>query len=52
MPLQIRTALASEVGGVNPGLGNALALAMVVVVVVVMTAYALVQRRAAKWKVK
>jgi putative spermidine/putrescine transport system permease protein len=51
VPLQIRTALESEVGA-NIGLGKSLAFSMVVVVVIVMALYALVQRRAAKWRGK
>lgn len=50
-PLEIRGAITSELSA-NAGLAKSLAFAMVVVVVVVMTLYALVQRRAAKWKVK
>jgi putative spermidine/putrescine transport system permease protein len=50
-PLEIRQYIESELS-VNTGLAKSLAFTMVVVVVVVMTLYALVQRRAAKWKVK
>ena len=49
VPLQIRTALSSETTLGNQSQGSALALGMVVVVAVVMTAYALLQRRVAKW---
>ena len=49
VPLQIRGALSSETTLGNQSLGSALAFGMVVVVAVVMTAYALLQRRVAKW---
>jgi putative spermidine/putrescine transport system permease protein len=49
VPLQIRGALTSEVVLGQANLGKAMALGMVVVVAVVMTAYALLQRRTAKW---
>ncbi|MGP3534477.1 ABC transporter permease [Microbacterium sp. RD1] len=50
VPLQIRTALTSETLLGRENLAGALALGMIVVVAVVMTAYALVQRRAARWQ--
>jgi len=47
--LQIRAALTSEVLLGRADVGKALALGMVVVVAAVMTAYALLQRRSARW---
>ncbi|MEV1287702.1 ABC transporter permease subunit [Micromonospora sp. NPDC049679] len=49
VPLQIRTALTSEVVLGEQNLGKAMALGMVGVVAVVMTLYALLQRRTARW---
>ncbi|TNM59966.1 ABC transporter permease subunit [Streptomyces sp. NP160] len=49
VPLQIRTALTSEVVLGQENVGKALALGMVVVVAAVMGLYALVQRRSARW---
>ena len=49
VPLQIRSALTSEVVLGQQNLGKAMALGMVVVVAVVMTLYALLQRRTARW---
>ena len=49
VPLQIRSALTSEVVLGQQNLGKAMALGMVVVVGVVMALYALLQRRTAKW---
>ncbi|AGZ42460.1 ABC transporter permease [Actinoplanes friuliensis] len=49
VPLQIRSALTSEVVLGQQNLGKAMALGMVVVVAVVMTLYALLQKRTAKW---
>ena len=49
VPLQIRGFLTSEVGLGRETLGKALGLGMVVVVPLVMTAYALLQRRTARW---
>jgi putative spermidine/putrescine transport system permease protein len=49
VPLQIRSALTSEVVLGHQNLAKALALGMVVVVTVVMTLYALLQRRTARW---
>lgn len=49
VPLQIRSALTSEVVLGQQNLGKAMALGMVVVVAVVMALYALLQRRTAKW---
>jgi putative spermidine/putrescine transport system permease protein len=49
VPQQIAIALSSEVGLANANEGAVLALGMVIMVVVVMTAYALLQRRAARW---
>jgi len=48
-PLQIRTALTSEVVLGQANVGKALALAMVVIVALVMFAYARLQRRTSKW---
>ena len=48
-PLQIRGALTSEVVLGQANVGKALALGMIVVIAVVMTAYALLQRRTARW---
>jgi putative spermidine/putrescine transport system permease protein len=49
IPLQIRSALTSEVVLGRQNLGKAMALGMVVVVAVVMALYALLQRRTARW---
>jgi putative spermidine/putrescine transport system permease protein len=49
IPLQIRSALTSEVLLGRQNLGKAMALGMVVVVAVVMWLYALLQRRTARW---
>jgi putative spermidine/putrescine transport system permease protein len=49
IPLQIRTALTSEVILGQANVGKALALGMVVVVAIVMAIYAVIQRRASKW---
>ena len=49
VPLQIRTALTSEVVLGRQNLGKAMALGMVVVVAVVMSLYALLQRRTSRW---
>jgi putative spermidine/putrescine transport system permease protein len=49
IPLQIRTALTSEVLLGRENLGKAMALGMVIVVAVVMTLYALLQRRTSRW---
>ena len=49
IPLQIRTALTSEVVLGQQNLGKAMALGMVLVVAVVMSLYALLQRRTARW---
>jgi len=49
VPLQIRSALTSEVVLGQQNLGKAMALGMVVVVGVVMGLYTLLQRRTAKW---
>ena len=49
IPLQIRSALTSEVVLGEQNLGKAMALGMVVVVAVVMSLYALLQRRTARW---
>ncbi|WP_338073847.1 ABC transporter permease [Kineococcus siccus] len=48
-PLQIRTALTSEVVLGQANAGKAIALGMILVVAVAMTLYALVQRRSARW---
>ena len=49
-PLQIASALTSEVGGANPTEAKSLALYMVIVVIIVMTLYALLRRRVSKWE--
>jgi putative spermidine/putrescine transport system permease protein len=49
VPLQISTAMTSEVVLGQANVGKALALGMIIVVAVVMTLYALVQRRASRW---
>ncbi|MEU8261656.1 ABC transporter permease [Micromonospora sp. NPDC048999] len=48
-PLQIRSALTSEVVLGQQNIGKAMALGMVLVVAVVMGLYTLLQRRAARW---
>lgn len=49
VPQQISTALSSEVGLANVNAADLLAFGMIIMVAVVMTAYALLQRRAARW---
>jgi putative spermidine/putrescine transport system permease protein len=49
VPQQISTSLSSEVGLSNVNVDDLLALGMIVMVAIVMTAYALLQRRAARW---
>jgi len=49
VPLQIRTALTSEVLLGRENVGKALAMGMIVVVAVVMTLQALIQRRTSRW---
>jgi putative spermidine/putrescine transport system permease protein len=49
VPLQIRSALTSEVVLGQQYLGRAMALGMIVVVAAVMALYALLQKRTAKW---
>jgi len=49
VPQQISTAMSSEVGLSNVNVADLLALGMVIMVAIVMTAYALLQRRAARW---
>jgi putative spermidine/putrescine transport system permease protein len=49
VPQQIGVALSSEVGLSNVNVADLLALGMVIMVAIVMTAYALLQRRAARW---
>jgi putative spermidine/putrescine transport system permease protein len=49
VPLQIRSALTSEVVLGQANLGKAMALGMVIVVAIVMTLYTLLERRTAKW---
>jgi putative spermidine/putrescine transport system permease protein len=49
VPLQIRTAVTSEVVLGQANVGKALALGMVIVVAIVMSLYALLQRRTARW---
>lgn len=50
VPLQIRAALTSEVVLGRENLAGVLAFGMILVIAVVMGAYALVQRRAARWR--
>jgi putative spermidine/putrescine transport system permease protein len=50
VPLQIRTALTSETVLGRENVAGVLALGMIIIMAVVMTAYALVQRRAARWQ--
>jgi putative spermidine/putrescine transport system permease protein len=50
VPLQIRAALTSETVLGRENLAGALALGMIVIMAIVMAAYALVQRRAARWQ--
>lgn len=50
VPLQIRAALTSETVLGRENLAGALAFGMIVVVGIVMGAYALIQRRAARWQ--
>jgi putative spermidine/putrescine transport system permease protein len=49
VPLQISTALTSEVVLGKANVGKALALGMIIVVATVMLLYALIQRRASRW---
>jgi putative spermidine/putrescine transport system permease protein len=49
VPQQIGIALSSEVGLSNVNVADLLALGMVIMMAIVMTAYALLQRRAARW---
>jgi putative spermidine/putrescine transport system permease protein len=49
VPQQISTAMSSEVGLSNVNVADLLALGMVIMVAIVMAAYALLQRRAARW---
>lgn len=49
VPLQIRTALSSEVILGQENVGKALALGMVIVVALVMSGYASLQRRSSRW---
>jgi putative spermidine/putrescine transport system permease protein len=49
VPQQISTALSSEVGLSSVNVADLLALGMVIMVAIVMAAYALLQRRAARW---
>jgi ABC-type uncharacterized transport system, permease component len=50
VPLQIRAALTSETVLGRENLAGALALGMIAVMALVMTAYALIQRRAERWR--
>jgi putative spermidine/putrescine transport system permease protein len=50
VPLQIRAALTSETVLGRENLAGALALGMIAVMAVVMTGYALIQRRAERWR--
>lgn len=49
LPLQIGNALSSEVGLASAAYAKSLAFLMILVVALVMAAYALLQRRTAKW---
>ena len=49
-PLQIATALTSEVGGANPAEAKSLSLYMVIVVIIAMGLYALLRRKVSKWE--
>jgi putative spermidine/putrescine transport system permease protein len=49
VPLQIRSALTSEVVLGQANLGKAMALGMVIIVAIVMGLYTLLERRTAKW---
>ena len=49
-PLQIGTALSSEVGGANPQEAKALSMFMVVVVIIAMAIYAQIRRRVSRWE--
>lgn len=49
LPLQIRTALTSEVVLGHHNIGFAVALEMIIIVAVVMALYALLQRRTSRW---
>jgi putative spermidine/putrescine transport system permease protein len=49
IPLQIRTALTSEVVLGQENVAKALALGMIIVVAIAMTLYAMLQRRTARW---
>ena len=49
-PLEISSALTSEVGGANPAEAKALSLFMVIVVILAMGLYALLRRKVSKWE--
>ncbi len=49
VPQQIYVAISSEVGLSNANYSSVLALGMVIMVAIIMAAYALLQRRAARW---
>ena len=49
-PLQIATALTSEVGGANPAEAKSLSMFMVLVVIIAMSFYALLRRKVSKWE--
>jgi len=49
VPLQISTALSSEVGLAQANVGSALALGMVLMVAAITVVYSLLQRRTARW---
>lgn len=49
-PLQIGTALSSEVGGANPQEAKALSMFMVVVVIIAMAIYAQIRKRVSRWE--
>ncbi|HVD47899.1 MAG TPA: ABC transporter permease subunit [Candidatus Limnocylindria bacterium] len=49
LPLQISNAITSEVGLHEPGFAKAQAVVLIVIVAIVTVAYALLQRRTARW---
>ncbi len=49
VPQQIYVAISSEVGLSNANYSSVLALGMIIMVAIIMAAYALLQRRAARW---
>jgi putative spermidine/putrescine transport system permease protein len=51
-PLEISSALSSEVGGANPAEAKALSLFMVIVVAIAMTLYAVLRQKVSNWEQK